>query len=166
MSDFAQGGAVGAASEAERTLTIEHVFRAAPSEVFRAWTDPVVLMQWWGPEGFSAPETHLDLRVGGTWRTRMAGPNGDNIVSGVYREITPPTRLVMTWAWEENGRRGHETVVEVTFEPAGEWTRVRLVQRLFQTAEQAASHKWGWTSSFVDLDKLLAARVNDSRRPR
>ena len=149
----------GAAGEPDRTLTLEHVFKAPQNEVFRAWTDPALVMQWWGPEGFSAPEAALDVRAGGAWRIRMVGPQGDHVVSGVYREVTPPRGLVMTWAWQEQGGRGHETIVDVTFEPAGPWTRVKLVQRLFETPEQASNHGWGWKGSFADLDRLLAART-------
>src|SRR5260221_12772900 len=104
----------------ERTLVIERVFKASPERVFNAWTDPAVLVKWWGPIGFTTPEFEFDLRSGGKWRTVMRAPDGStHPVSGVYREIRPPTRLVITWAWEEaDGRRGHENEVEVTFAPA------------------------------------------------
>ena len=159
MPNAAPAAATHPPGEADRTLTLEHVFKAPPADVFRAWTDPGLLMQWWGPEGSSAATvTELDLRPGGGWSIRIGGAHGDQVVSGVYREVTPPRRLVMTWAWDRAGSRGHETVVDVSFEPAGSWTRVKLVQRLFQTPEQAVNHNWGWTSSFVDLDKLFAAQ--------
>jgi uncharacterized protein YndB with AHSA1/START domain len=144
------------ASETERTLTVEHVFKAPPIEVFRAWTDPEILKQWWGPEGFTTPEAELDVRPGGAWRSRMIGPDGkDHITSGVFREVVPQKRIVMTWAWETNGKRGHETIIDVTFEPAGNGTRVKLIQRVFETPREAAMHVWGWTSSFAILERLL-----------
>jgi uncharacterized protein YndB with AHSA1/START domain len=143
------------ADRAARTLTITRVFKAPPAEVFRAWTDPALLMRWWGPEDFSARDVSLDLRAGGAWRIRMVGPEGDHVVSGTYREVSAPRRLVMSWAWEESGNRGHETLVAVDFAPAGRWTEVRLVQQLFETPEQAANHNWGWPSSFVKLDTVL-----------
>jgi uncharacterized protein YndB with AHSA1/START domain len=73
---------------------------AAPRErVFRAFTAPSQLAKWWGPKGFTVPACTLEVRVGGAWRTVMRSPEGkDHIVSGVYREITPPARLVFTWA--------------------------------------------------------------------
>jgi uncharacterized protein YndB with AHSA1/START domain len=144
------------ASETERTLLMEHILAAPPADAFRAFTDVELVKQWWGPEGFTAPEASLDVRPGGAWRIRMTGPDGEHVVSGTYREITPPKRLVMTWAWETDGKRGHETVVDVTFEAMGSGTRLRLVQRLFETAEQAANHRWGWTSTFKSLDRLFA----------
>jgi uncharacterized protein YndB with AHSA1/START domain len=144
-------------SLADRTLVIERVFKAPPEEVFKAWTDPAILVKWWGPEGFAAPDVAMDVREGGAWRTSMSGPGGAHVVSGVYREIAPPHRLVTTWGWErEDGSRGHETVVEVTLEPAPEGTRLRLVQSLFLSAGQRDSHNMGWPSSFNDLDRVFA----------
>jgi uncharacterized protein YndB with AHSA1/START domain len=78
-------------------------------------------------------------------------------VSGVYREIAPPRRLAFTWAWEEKGVRGHETVVEIEFAPAGRNTKIVLTQRTFETTESRDNHNKGWTSTFVCLDQFLKA---------
>ena len=92
------------------------MFKAPPERVFRAWSDPKVLVKWWGTDDYQTPDPQIDFRVGGAWRSAMVGPKGEaHTVSGVYREIEPPKRLVMTWGWEQaDGSRGHETVVEVT----------------------------------------------------
>jgi uncharacterized protein YndB with AHSA1/START domain len=147
------------AAFADGTLVVERVFKASPDRVFQAWTDPEVLIRWWGPEGHSTPEYALDVREGGAWRTVMRSPGGGaHICSGVYREISPPNRLVMTWAWEQpDGQRGHETVIELTFQRAGEGTRMRLVQSVFDSRDQRDGHGMGWNSSFDDLEKTLAA---------
>ena len=149
--------AVREGTEQDRTLVIERVFKAPPERVFKAWTDPAFLVKWWGPEGFTTPECRMDVRPGGAWRTRMVGPDGDHTVAGVYREIAPPRRLVFTWGWEIDGGRGHETVVDLTFEATPEGTRMRLVQRVFQSVEQRDMHDMGWNSSFNDLNRVLAA---------
>ncbi len=141
----------------DRTLIIERVFKAPPERVFKAWTDAKILAKWWGPEGFHTPDAKLDVRVGGAWRSTMVGPKGEaHIVSGVYREITPPKRLVMTWGWETDGKRGHETTIELTFEATAGGTRMRLVQSLFDSADQRDQHNMGWASSFNDLERVLA----------
>jgi uncharacterized protein YndB with AHSA1/START domain len=149
--------AAAAADEAARTLVIERMLPAPPERVFRAWTDPAFLVRWWGPEGFTtAPGHAIDIRPGGSYRTTMVSQKGEShTVSGTYREIAPPRRLVFTWGWERDGQRGHETIVEITLEPAGDGTRLRLVQRLFQSAEQATNHRMGWTSSLNDLERVL-----------
>jgi len=140
----------------ERTLVIERVFKASPERVFRAWTDPAVLVTWWGPDGFTTPEFTFDVRPGGAWRTVMRSPDGNpHPVSGIYREINPPRRLVITWAWEEDGKRGHETEIEVTFSAIENGTRMRLVQRLFQSPESRDRHRHGWTQSFDKLERLF-----------
>jgi len=136
-------------------LRMEREFKAPPERVFAAFTDPKQFAQWWGPEGMSCPVCEIDLRVGGRWRTCMRGTAGEHWVSGVYREIAPPRRLAFTWAWEENGVRGHETVVELEFLPAGRNTKLVLNHRGFQTAESSGKHSHGWTSCFVCLDQFL-----------
>ena len=88
--------------------------------MFRAWTDPAILVHWWGPEGFETPDCKMDVRPGGAWRSTMISPEGkSHTVSGVYREISPPRRLVMTWGWENDGKRGHETEVELYLRAGG-----------------------------------------------
>jgi len=141
---------------ADRTLVIERVFKASPETVFKAWTDPAILVRWWGPEGFETPECALDIKVGGAWRTTMVSPKGENhTVSGIYREISPPSRLVMTWGWEHDGERGHETVVEITFEPSGSGTKMRLVQSIFESQNARDMHSEGWNSTFNELEQFL-----------
>ena len=159
MSEATAPGAAGIDPARERTLVIERVFKAPPAEVFAAWTDPEVLVKWWGPETFGTSDYALDIREGGAWRTVMRNPKGEaHTVSGVYREIAPPTRLVLTWGWEQpDGSRGHETTVELSFEPVPDGTRLRLVQRIFATPDQRDSHRMGWQSSFNKLEELVEA---------
>ena len=80
-----------------RALRLSRTFRAPREGVFRVWTDPQQLIRWWGPEGFTVPACAIDVRPGGAWRPAMRSPEGkDHIVSGVYREVLPPARLVLT----------------------------------------------------------------------
>ena len=149
--------AVTEAEVANRTLVVERVFRAPPDKVFRAWTDPMELVRWWGPEGMTIPEVELDVQPGGAWRTVMANDDGMALtVSGVFREISPPQRLVMTWGWhQEDGGRGHETEIVVTFEDVPEGTRLKLVQSVFESVEQRDSHGMGWESTLNGLERLI-----------
>jgi uncharacterized protein YndB with AHSA1/START domain len=146
------------ATDRDRTLVMERIFNAPPERVFKAWTDPKILAQWWGNDEYRASAPYLDLRVGGAWQSPMAGPNGEvHTVSGVYRLIDPPRRLVMTWAWEQaDGSRGHETILEITLEPAGAGTRLKLVQGVFADSKQRDGHDFGWQAGFNRLGLLLA----------
>ncbi|HMN86305.1 MAG TPA: SRPBCC domain-containing protein [Bauldia sp.] len=160
MADTIEANGATAVSEGrtDRTLVIERVFRAPPEKVFAAWTDPVIFSRWFGPEGFAIREHSLDATVGGAWRAVMEPQSGKAVAaSGVYRQIAPPRRLVMTWAWDqEDGRRGHETLLDLTFEPDPAGTRMRLVQSLFQDKDVRDGHNGGWSSAFNKLDRLLA----------
>ena len=137
----------------DRVLRLERVIAASPERLFALWTEPEELARWWGPEGYSIPKYALDVRPGGRWRTTMHAPDGkDRTVSGIYRTIDPPRRLVFTWGWDDDsGARGHETEVTVTFEPAPGGTRVVLVQQTFVDTESRNNHQKGWGSTFVCL---------------
>lgn len=111
--------AIAQEKESPNTLRLERVFRAPPSTVFRAWTDPGELAKWWGPDGYETVDA-LDVRPGGRYRTGMTGPDGTQLwVGGVFKEVTENERLVFTWAWEEDGVPGHETQVTLTLRDRG-----------------------------------------------
>lgn len=141
----------------DRVLTISRVIATTPEKLFDAWTKPDTILLWWGPEGATVPEHRLDVRVGGDWRTAFDNPDGNRYVcSGTYAVIERPKRLAFTWAWQQpDGSRGHETMVEVSFEPVARGTRMTLIQKTFQSAEQAGLHNRGWTSTLNKLDRLF-----------
>jgi uncharacterized protein YndB with AHSA1/START domain len=142
-----------AKSKADSELRIERLIAAPPEQVFSYWTEPSLLVKWWGPEGCDIPRSEIDLRPGGRWTTTMCWPNGNEAtVSGVYRKIDPPRRLEFTWAFhDDKGERGHETLVAITCDEAPGGTRLVLLQREFQTKEQRDRHSEGWSSSFNKL---------------
>lgn len=147
--------------EADRTLKIERVIRAPVQEVFDAFVVPEQLARWWGPEGVTIPDYSMDVRPGGKWRTVMQLPDGNKPeVSGEYRTIEKNKRLVFTWAWkQEDGTRGHETEITVTFEPVGNGTKLTLVQAVFAETEHRDRHGQGWESSFNSLERFLASKA-------
>lgn len=140
----------------ETQLRIERHIAAAPETVFDYWIKPELFASWFGPEGAEIPEYEIDPVVGGTWRITMITQNCDQKnVGGTFVSIERPSRLVFTWAWDnDDGTRGTETEVTVTFEGASGGTKLTLLQREFETAESAAMHDQGWSSS---LDCLAAA---------
>ena len=77
-------------------------------------------------------------------------------MSGEYREVVPPERLVFTWAWEQDGARGHDTVVTIElFETPG-GTRLELTHELFETEDARDRHGQGWSSCLDCLEEALA----------
>lgn len=143
----------------ERTLVITRTFEAPRERVFDAWIDPRHLVHWWGPHGFTVPAYEMDVRPGGAYRIEMrSAEHGVHVIRGVYRQIEPPVRLVMTWAWEdENGEPGHETLLTLTFEEAHGGTVLTLHQALFESAAQRDSHRGGWSESLERLAALVSA---------
>jgi len=142
----------------DQVLRIERLIPASPERLFELWSEPSELVKWWGPDGFDVPASALDVRPGGYWRTTMRSPQGDlHTVSGVYRTIDKPRRLVFTWGWDDDtGLRGHETEVTVTFEPAPGGTRIVLLQQAFENKDQRDRHNQGWSSSFECLARVAA----------
>jgi uncharacterized protein YndB with AHSA1/START domain len=141
----------------DKVLRMERLIAAPPERVFDLWTEPELLTQWWGPEGCDIPASALDVTPGGHWKTTMRMPSGAlHTVSGVYRVIEPPRRLVFTWGWDDdNGVRGHETEVTVTFEAAPGGTKLVLQQQAFESAEQRDRHGSGWSSTLNCLEQLV-----------
>lgn len=138
-------------------LEMERLIAATPERVFDAFVNPEILAKWWGPERCTAEEISLDVREGGRWRTLILGPDGTRYpVSGAYRVIDRPDRLVMSWAWEEeDGSRGNESEVEISFTAAGSGTHLTLVHRNLGSAEAVASHRAGWQETLNDLERLM-----------
>ena len=147
-------------SQDDLTLVMIREFPVAPETVFDAWTDPAILMTWWGPEQVTIPECDMDVRPGGAWRTVMKAPDESTMeVSGVYRKIDRPAVLSMTWAWtQDDGTRGHETRVDVYFSATPSGTRMKLVQTIFADTAQRDKHGQGWASSFAGLERVLLQR--------
>jgi len=136
----------------ERVLVITRVFDAPRTLVWKAWTEREHLVRWSGPHGFTVTHCEGDIRPGGTWRSCLRSPEGvDHWNSGVYREIVPPERLVFTFAWEEDGKRGHETLVTVAFAEEDGRTRMTFRQAVFETVSSRDGHADGWSQAFERL---------------
>src|SRR6185437_9623230 len=89
--------AVKATPYGEKTITLTRVFDAPRALVWRAWTEPKMMAQWFGPRGFTSSVPQLDVRVGGALRIVMHGPDGNDYpMKGVFREVVAPERLVFS----------------------------------------------------------------------
>src|SRR5260370_38402582 len=94
QEEVLSAGSSGTAESAERVLVIERIFDAPRNLVFKAWTDPKQVAQWWGPKGFTNPACEMDVRPGGAMRICMLSPDGrEHPVRGVFRELVEPERL-------------------------------------------------------------------------
>jgi len=76
-------------------LEITRIFDAPRALVWKAWTDPKIVMQWWGPKGFTAPAAKIDFRVGGQYFYCMRTPDGmDCWTGGEFKEIIDQQKIV------------------------------------------------------------------------
>ena len=97
----------------ERRINIIRVFNAPRRVVFKAWTEPEQLAQWWGPRGFTNPLCEVDARPGGAIRIIMRAPDGvSHEMRGTFREISEPERLVFTY--RAIGTRGESLLEGLT----------------------------------------------------
>jgi uncharacterized protein YndB with AHSA1/START domain len=104
--------------------------------VFKMWTDPKHLSQWWGPNGFTTTTSAFDMRPGGVWRFVMHGPDGRDYENRItFEEVVPPERIV----YRHGGGDDVEPVqfrTTVTFEDLGGKTRLTLHGQFPSAAER------------------------------
>ena len=139
-------------------LVIERIFDAPRELVWKAWTEPEHLAQWWGPRGFTLPSCKVELRPGGAYRFHMRSPEGtEHRVHGVLREVVPPERFSYTWAWvDAQGESGPETLLTLTFGELGGKTKLTLHQAIFESVTARDQHRGGWNSALDCLAEYLA----------
>lgn len=164
-----------AAKAEERALVITRDFDAPRSLVFKAWTDPDQVMNWWGPKGFTTPFCSIDLRPGGIFHYCMRSPEGKNFWGrGVYREIVPLERIVCTDSFsDEKGNvvpATHygmsadfplEMLLTVTFEEHEGKTKLTLRHVGIPSAE-GDSCNTGWTESLERLAEHLDKALSEA----
>ncbi len=143
----------------DREIVLTRVFDAPREQVFKAFVDPTLVAQWWGPRGFTTIVDKLEAKPGGAWRYIVRGSNGEeDAFRGVFREVTPPERLVFTFEWE--GLPGHVLVETVTLEERDGKTTVTDTS-LFHTPEERdgmlqSGMEGGASESWDKLAELLA----------
>ncbi len=94
--------AISAVHETER-MVVTRIFDAPRELVWRAWTDPKYVMQWWGPKGFSSPACQIDFRVGGKSLLCMKSPDGQEFWNGIeYHEIVPHEKIVSSMYFSDS----------------------------------------------------------------
>jgi uncharacterized protein YndB with AHSA1/START domain len=142
---------------AKPSLTIKRRFKAAPSKVFSAWTDPEKVKHWMGPGEVKVLRVESDPRTGGRFRWVMQAPSGEaHDVSGVYREVVPNEKLVFTWAWISTPER--ESLVTVTFKGDSDGTLMTLMHEQFFDDEARDRHQGGWQAAMEKMEAYLASQ--------
>ena len=142
------------------TLIITRMLNAKPEDVFKAWIDPKQVAEWYGPEGFTNEIHEFDAHEGGKYSLTMKAPNGESHpLRGVFKSIQSPTKLVMTWQWDNPGGMegmGGESLVTVEFKPLGAKTEMTMTHTKLANEKSKEMHNQGWSSSFNKLERMLA----------
>lgn len=145
----------------DRDLVLTRFIAASPDKVYRAWSEPDLLKQWFAPKPFETPVADLDVRPGGASRIVMRGPDGTDMPNtGVYLEVVPNRRIAFTDAfcgagWEPS-EKPFMTVV-LTFEPEGAGTRYTARVRHGTTADREMHEQMGFHQGWAICADQLAA---------
>jgi uncharacterized protein YndB with AHSA1/START domain len=140
---------------ADQQVLITRIFDAPREEVFRAWTDPDEVAQWYGPEQFDTPRenVHIDLRVGGRYELTMVMRDGSGEFAIGYEilELVEPELLVLRSDPMPEVGMHEPTITRVELHDHGAKTRMTLTDGPYPVGGGHAEA--GWNASF---DKLAA----------
>ncbi|HWE44952.1 MAG TPA: SRPBCC family protein [Caulobacteraceae bacterium] len=150
-----------------RELVLVRVFDAPRTLVFKAWTEPKRLAQWWGPKGFTCPVCEMDARPGGKWRIVMRGPDGGEYPhGGEILEIDPPAKIVMTNALEGDAAPFGPSTWTVNFDEVDGKTTLTTRVVCETVEDRDTMDRMQWRVGYgMSLDKLAVELAIDRREP-
>jgi uncharacterized protein YndB with AHSA1/START domain len=163
-----------ATGAADREIAATRIFDAPRELVFKMWTDPKHIAQWWGPRGFTTTTHEMNFKPGGVWRFVMHGPDGTDYQNKIiYEEMVEPERLVyshvsgpqfhVTVNFEEQDSGKTKLTMRMLFESAAERSRVAkeygAVEGLGQTLDRLGEQ----LATFVGQE-FVFTRVFDAPR--
>src|SRR3984957_10154182 len=140
-----------------KEFVITREFDAPRELVFKAWTGPKHLAQWWGPRGFTNPVCEWDARPGREIYVVMRAPNGARYpMGGEFREVVAPEKLVFTsGALDEKGEMLFEFLHTARFTEAKGKTKLALHSRVTKTTDEANKYIGGFEAGMAQsLEKL------------
>src|SRR4029077_2698207 len=131
----------------DRELVITRIIDAPPEAVFRAWTEPKLLKQWFAPRPWTTPRVAMDVRTGGSSLIVMRSPEGkEQPCPGVFLEVIPNEKIVFTdaytSAWVPSGKPFMTGIV--TFENVRGKTRYTARVRHWSAADRETHEKMGF----------------------
>ena len=131
----------------------------APRElVFKAYTDPTLFVQWWGPRQYQVKIDKFESRSGGSWRViQVAADGGQHAFRGVNHDVVEPERICRTFEYE--GVPGHVALETAIFEAVGNKTML-VTHQVFESAMDrdgmvASGMEEGANESIERLSELL-----------
>jgi uncharacterized protein YndB with AHSA1/START domain len=141
-------------------LSITRLIDASRAKVYRCWSEPELLKQWFAPAPYTTPVAELDLRPGGGNTIVMRSPEGEDMPNrGQYLEVVPNERIVFTDAYTGDWQPGAKPFMTVilTFEDEGGKTRYTARVRHWSAEDKAAHEKMGFETGWgICADQLAA----------
>jgi uncharacterized protein YndB with AHSA1/START domain len=144
-------------------LMITRLIPLSRDRLYRCWTEPELLKQWFCPKPWAVAAAEMDVRPGGRSRVQMRGPNGETSDGdGVYLEVVPNERLVFTDAYTAGWQPSAKPFMTgiVTFEDEGGQTRYTARARHWSAEDREAHEKMGfhpgWNAATDQLVELAS----------
>jgi uncharacterized protein YndB with AHSA1/START domain len=158
MVAMASSGTAKVTLPTDEQILITRRFAAPRHLVYRAWTTPELVKQWWSGGHGTVAVAEIDLRVGGRWRYVIAADGGVEVAfHGEYREIVPNERIVSTEVYE--GAPDAEAVNTLTLtERDGRTTMTVLIQHRSQANRDAvlqAGMESGLNAALDQLEQVV-----------
>jgi uncharacterized protein YndB with AHSA1/START domain len=147
----------------DRELVLTRIIDAPREKLFRAWTDPELLKQWFAPLPYTTPHAEMDVRPGGSSLIVMRGPDGNEFPNrGVYLEVVENERIVTTdaytKAWEPS-EKPFMTLILTFEDDGGGKTRYTARVRHWTVADREMHEKMGFHEGWGQCADQLAALV-------
>lgn len=135
-------------------LTLVRHYRVPPERVWAAWTDPELVVQWFGPDAGPVHEAEMDVREGGRFQVAFSTMDGEkHTCLGTYLEVVPHERLAFTWEWITMPER--QSQVTLGFRKIEGGTEFTLHHARFADIAARDGHREGWTGALDKLGRLL-----------
>jgi uncharacterized protein YndB with AHSA1/START domain len=154
--------AIPTAFPANRELVLQRLLNAPREKLYRCWTEPKLITQWFTPPPFTTTHAETDLRAGGSSLIVMRGPDGTEYPNrGIYLEVVPNERLVFTdaytKAWEPSEKPFMTAIL--TFEDAGNGQTTYTARVRHWTVADCEAHEKmgfhpGWGQATTQLEAL------------
>jgi putative oxidoreductase len=151
----------------KKELTLTRTIHAPRTFVWKVWTDPKLVAQWWGPKGFTNPVCKLDVRPDGYIHIDMRAPNGVVYpMTGMYHEISAPQLLVFTSsALDKNSNPLFKVFNVITFADQKGETKLIMHASVSDLAPEGAPYlagqEEGWSQTLARLEEFIAKEIKN-----
>jgi uncharacterized protein YndB with AHSA1/START domain len=138
----------------DSSILLDITFNSPIEKIWEAWTNPVVIMTWFGsdPKG-KVLKAELDVRPGGQFEITFQDSDlTEHTCSGIYEEVQALRKLSFSWQWKNEP--GVKSFISLLLIPKGKSTRMQFEHKNLSTGSKHDYAK-GWQSTFSKLKKVL-----------